>query len=181
MQLPAAAQNVYKEWWSLASYAAANTSPSTGQLYSSSDLNAAAADVARAQGAPLAFTDFTGLTTLYSIARTIERAADTLTAAADSDALHAGMVSEAPWSRSAHLQAASPMWQLRAQITYRAPDGTVITSWGTGIFQNVLPSTAGALRAEAELQFARMLAARNEQRNTGGELLSIGRTYLMAV
>ena len=73
------------------------------------------------------------------------------------------------------------MWQVRAEVTYRAPDGTVVTTWGTGVFPRVLSTTVGAMRQELTLQMQRMLSTRDEQHNTGGELLSIGRTFLMAV
>lgn len=181
MPIPAQAQGVYQNWWSLATYAASHTIPGTDQMYTAGDLSSAAKSIAAAEGTTLSFTDYTGLAQLYGIARGIERAADALTLAGDGQALTADHVSTPPWARDPNVMAAAPKWQLRAEITYRAPDGTVVTTWGTGVFHNVLPTTAGALRDEATLQFMRFLSRRSEEHNTGGELLSIGRQYLMAV
>lgn len=181
MDLPNQAQGVYKDWWSLVIDAATKINAATGRISTAAELNAAASDLARARGQALSFQDFTGLAQLYGVARGMENAATVLTGADDSIVIDRTMVSEPPWSRNLSVQTAAPKWQLRAEITYRAPDGTIVTDWGTGIFHNVLPPTVGDLRAEAQLQFARMLSARSEQRNTGGELLSMGRMFLMAV
>lgn len=181
MPVPQFAQNVYSYLWQFVMDAAGTISPATGNAYSSADVVSAAAEIARAEGKSLAFSDFTGVAQLYGVARSMETAADVLTAAADAEPIADQHVSEPPWSRPLAVQTAAPMWQLRAEITYRAPDGSVITTWGTGVFHNVLPTSVGALRDEAWLQFTRMLSKRSEQRNTGGELLSIGRSYLFAV
>lgn len=181
MDLPAQAKGVYQFWWSLVVDAAAKINAITGRISSSADLTAAAGDIARSRGQSLTFDDYTGLAQLYGVARTMERAADTLTAAPDNVSIDGTMVSEPPWSRPLAAQTAAPKWQLRAEITYRAPDGTIVTDWGTGVFHNVLPPSVGAMRQEAQLQFQRMLSQRSEQRNTGGELLAIGRTYLLSV
>lgn len=181
MQLLAAAANVYKNWWSLVTYAASTIFPGTGKVYTPADLSAAAADISSREGNPLGFSGYTGLAQLYGIARKIEIAADTLTAAPNDAALDHTMVSEPPWSRDLNLQNAAPKWQLRMEVTYRAPDGSIITSWSTGIFSTVLPSTVGYLRQEATLQAIRFLSKRSDMHNTGGELLGIGRTYLMAI
>jgi hypothetical protein len=181
MPVPQFAQNVYSYLWQFIMDAAGSISPATGRSYSSSDVVSAAADIARAEGQQLAFADFTGVAQLYGVARSMETAADALTGAAEHLPITDAHVSEPPWARPLTVQTAAPMWQLRAEITYRAPDGSVITTWGTGVFHNVLPTTVGALRDEAWLQFTRMLSKRSEQRNTGGELLSIGRQYLFSV
>lgn len=181
MQLPTQAAGVYQEWWTFINYAVTHTLPGTTELYTATDVIQAARNIAQAEGRTLAFADYTGLAQLYGIARGIERAADVLTAADDSAPLVSGHVSLPPWARDANVMATAPRWQLRAEITYRAPDGTVVTTWGTGIFQNVLPVTVGDMREEAILQFKRMLSKRSEEHNTGGEFLSMGRSYLMAV
>ena len=181
MQLPAQAQNVYADWWKFTSYAAAHRDASGAYAYTSTDFISAVSEIARAESRSLGFTDFTGLSQLFGIARTIERSGDRLTGAADSASLTADMIAQPPWARSAGVQSAAPEWQLRAEITYRTPDGLVITDWGTGVFKLALHATVGQMRAEAEFQFQRMLARRTEQRHTGGELLSIGRMQLLAV
>lgn len=182
MDLPAPAQSVYAPLWALVAQAASSINPATGNVYSTTDLSAAASIAYQELGVTVPFQAFTGLAQLYGVARGMENAADVLTAADDTQALDvSSMVAEPPWSRSASVMATTPQWQLRAEITYRAPDGSIVTTWGTGIFSNVLPPTVGALRQEAQLQFQRYLSQRSEEKNTGGELLDIGRTYLLAV
>lgn len=181
MNLSAAAQNAYATWWPLVTSAAASRTPQGGYTYTPADLSSAASQLSKSVGGQYASFNPIGLSQLFGVARTIERSADTLTAADDADALSGAMVSEAPWSRPADVQASAPVWQVRAEVTYRAPDGSEVTTWGTGVFNNVLPTDVGSMRSELTLQLARMLSRRNEQTNTGGELLSVGRTYLMAV
>lgn len=181
MQLPAAAASMYNTWWALATSAAATRNEDGGYAYGVTDLSSAAAEVSRSVGGQYASPSMPGLSQLFGIARGIERSADTLTGAGDGESITGAMVSEPPWSRPADEQDAAPVWQARAEVTYRAPDGSVVTTWGTGVFYNVLPTDVGSFRAELQLQMARMLSRRNEQTNTGGELLGIGRTYLMAV
>ena len=181
MQLSSAAQGVYADWWQLASYAAAQRGSAGEYTYTVTDLISAATEISKSENSPLSFASYSGLSSLFGVARGMERSADNLTGAGTDDALDSSMVSEAPWSRSLSVQNSAPEWQLRAEITYRAPDGTVTTTWGTGVFRNTLHTTVGQMRDEAWMQFQRMLAKRSEQRNTGGELLSMGRQYLMAV
>lgn len=181
MDLTPSAQTVYPTQWALVTEAAAHRDATGGYTYQVTDLISAAAQLARDSGTSLTFQESAGLSSLFGIARAMERAADALTAASDAQPITDSHVSEPPWSRPLSVQTAAPMWQLRAEITYRAPDGSIVTTWGTGIFHNVLPQSVGALRDEATLQFQRMLSKRSEQRNTGGELLSIGRQFLMAV
>lgn len=182
MDLGQFASQAYPQLWDFITYAASQKDEAGSYKFSPFDLSPAIREIGQLEGRTFAFGVYTGAAQLFGVARTMERAADTLTAADDQASLdEASHVSEPPWSRSQAQMEASPEWQLRAEITYRAPDGSIITTWGTGIFQRVLPSTVGAMRDEAWLQFQRMLSKRSEQRNTGGELLSIGRQYLMAV
>ncbi len=181
MDLKPSAAAAYPSWWSFITYAASHLDANGDYSYTSADVNEAVGEIARNTGTTVSFQEFTGITSLFSIARGMERAADELTAAPDASPITARMISEAPYSRSLADQQAAPQWKLVAEITYRAPDGTTITSWGTGFFQNTLHTSVGALRDEAWLQFSRMLNKRDEQKNTGGELLNIGRSYLIAV
>lgn len=181
MELSANASNAYPDWWQFISYAAAHRDAAGKYDYQIVDIGPAVAEIHQVAGLRIQAGLLPGLSSLFSIARTMEVKADRLTALPDEAAITDAHISEAPYSRSLAEQTASPKYQLRAEITYRAPDGTVITQWGTGIFNNTPPATAGAMRDEARLQFARMLSKRDEQKNTGGELLAIGRTYLIAI
>lgn len=179
MDLLPSAKGVYPDLWALATYAAAHKDQAGNYSYQVTDLVASLTEIGQLENRTFTFEDHAGVSSLFGIARTMERAADRLTAAPDAAGIDRQHISEPPWSRSLAAQNAAPEWQLRAEITYRAPDGSVITTWGTGIFQKVLPATVGAMRAEATLQFQRMLSQRSEEKNTGGELLSIGRQYLL--
>lgn len=181
MDLSPSAKTAYPTWWQLAAYAAAAKDQAGKYSYQVTDLSSALTEIGLLEGKTVGFTERAGAASLFGIARGMERAADVLTAAARIDELTAAMVSDVPWSRPLTVQTAAPRWQLKAEITYRAPDGTVVTTWGTGVFAGVLPTNVGALRDEAWLQFSRLLSQRSEQRNTGGELLDIGRQYLMAI
>lgn len=174
-------KSTYADWWGLITHAGSARNQQGGYAYSTTDLQTAVTEILRAAGQTITFAARSFVSKLFGVSRGIERSADTLTAAPNEAAITAAMVSEPPWSRPLRVQTAAPQWQLRAEITYRAPDGSIVTTWGTGIFNYVLPSTAGAMRDEAFLQFSRMLSRRNDLKNTGGELLDIGRQYLMAV
>ena len=181
MELSANAKGAYPDWWQFISYAAAKLDAAGKYAFQIIDIGPAVADIHAQAGLRITPGLLPGLSSLFGIARTMEVKADRLTALPDDAAITDAHISEAPYSRPLAQQLASPKYQIRAEITYRAPDGTVVTQWGTGIFNNTPPATAGAMRDEARLQFARMLAKRDEQKNTGGELLSIGRTYLIAL
>lgn len=181
MDLPPAAASMYTPaTWALVTYAAGARTPEGNYAFGVTDVSSAAAAIRGSLGLPGAFSA-PGLSQLFSIARGMERSADALTTAADDARITPAMITEPPWSRPAEVQDTTPMYQVRAEITYRAPDGTVVTTWGTGIFANVLPTTVGAMRQELQLQLQRMLSQRDEQHNTGGELLGVGRTFILAV
>lgn len=173
--------SVYKRFWSLAAYSARSTSPATGSVYQSSDLISAANSVARAEGNPLAFEDNARLAQMYSVARSMERASDAITAADDSESIGAHHISEPPWAGSLSLQSAVPMWEARAEITYNDPSGLEITAWRTVIIPQVLPATVGGLRDLMASRFQDMLRTQTTKSPSVGTLVSIGKTYLMSV
>lgn len=181
MDLSANAKLVYPDWWNYVTYAASAKEASGAYSFTTTDLAAAVADISAQAGQTISFNEQAGLASLFGIARGMERAADRLTALPDDGLINQQHISEAPYSRTLAAQNASPMYKLIAEVTYRAPDGSVIQSWATGFFPNVPPRTAGDMRDEARLQFQRMLNKRDEQKNTGGELLAIGRTYLISI
>lgn len=181
MQLPNAASTVYKQWWSTVSGWANLVNPDTGGRYQVTDVTAAAAEIARAEGSQFGRYGIPGISQLWSLALGIEKAADTLTAAPDEAALTSSMFAEAPWSRDQFVQDAAPMWKVQAEITYTDPQGNVLTGWTTGVFHTVLPTTVGALRDELQLQIQRMLTTPAPGTPRTGTLLDIGRTKLLQV
>lgn len=171
----------YKRFWSLAAYAAYSEQPSAQPRFISSDVIAAAADIARQEGQPLSFTDAQVVGSMYGHARTMERASAAITFAADQDSIDNTMVSEPPWASAITTQVTVPMWEARAQITYTDPDGLSITAWRTVIIPQVLPDTVGGLRDLMASRFQDMLRTQTTRSPSVGTLSSIGKTYLMSV
>lgn len=172
---------VYKRFWSLASYAAYSEAQDAAPRFISSDVVSAASDIARQEGNPISFSDAQTLTSMYSVARSMERASAAITFADDSETITAAHVSEPPWSSSLATQLSVPMWEARAQITYTDPNGLEITAWRTVIIPQVLPDTVGGLRDLMASRFNDMLKTQTTRSPSVGTLSSIGKTYLMTV
>lgn len=173
--------SAYKRFWQLAWYAASTTSTATGGLYTSADTVAAAASIGRAEANPISFEDGQTIAQMYGAARSIERASDAITSAADESAIEAHMISEPPWAGSLSLQTTVPMWQARALITYTDPQGLEIQAWRTVYIPQVLPSTVGGLRDLMASRYQDMLRTQTTKSPSVGTLTSIGKTYLMSV
>lgn len=182
MQLSDSAQSAYTRYWGLASDVALAAEMQPGEGYTSSLAVEAASQAAQLTGVPLTFQQATGVSSLYGIARNIESRATALTNAEDDDSIGPQHVSEAPWSRSMAEQNALPMWHARAQFTYLDESGLQIEGWTTVVVTQVLPPTVGRFRTQLTARIEDQLAS---PPGTGtprsGQLLDIGRTYLMAV
>lgn len=87
-----------------------------------------------------------GVNELRSLATTIQASAARLERQADSFAIDARHVGEAPWSRDPAERDALSIYQVRYQHTTVTPEGPE-TNWRTSIFYGQLPATAGELRA----------------------------------
>lgn len=172
---------VYKRFWSLASYAAYSEDEASTPRFISSDVVAAASDIARQEGNPISFEDAQTMTRMYGAARSMERASAAITFAADDAALQSHMISTPPWSSSLQTQVTVPLWEARAQITYTDPQGLEITAWRTVIIPQVLPDTVGGLRDLMASRFQDMLKTQTTRSPSVGTLTTIGKTYLMSV
>lgn len=182
MQLSDSANAAYTRYWGLASDVALAAEMQPGEGFTSSLAVEAASQAAQLTGVPLTFQQATGVSALYGIARTIEVKASNLTNAEDDESIADHMVSEAPWSRSIAEQNTLPMWHARAQFTYLDEAGLEINGWTTVVVTQVLPPTVGRFRTQLQARIEDQLAS---PPGTGtprsGQLLDIGRTYLMAV
>jgi hypothetical protein len=181
MPIPDAIRDTFNRTWNFIWPLAAAKTEDGAYGFAATDISSIAKSQAAATGEQLTFEDYRNMAVIFGWARRIETAADRLTAAADEHTIEASHVAEAPYARPYTVQAAEPKWRLLQEYQVRLPDGNVITDWGTVTFDLVLPATVGDMRAEAELVLKRYLAKRSEERNTGGELLGLGRSKLLAV
>lgn len=182
MQLSESANAAYSRYWGLASDVALAAEMQPGEGYTSSLAVEAASQAAQMTGTTLSFQEASGVSSLYGIARTIETRATALTNAEDDASIGPQHVSEAPWSRPIAEQNTLPMWHARAQFTYLDEAGLEINGWTTVVVTQVLPATVGRFRTQLQARIEDQLAS---PPGTGtprsGQLLDIGRTYLMAV
>lgn len=182
MDLPAAAQAMYKTWWSFASYAATAKNPDGSWAFSVTDASSAASDINRNVYGGQGGYNPIGLSQLFSRARAIGNATGNLAAAAPGDTITPGMVSEAPWSRPAAEQAALPMWQARVSMTYT--DAAGVTQEGISVvnISQVLPATIASLQAQIELRVAdQLLAPPGTGTPRSGSLVSVDSITLLQV
>lgn len=182
MDLPPAASAMYKSWWSFVNYAASQVDDQGRYSFGPTDVSSAASEISRTVGGPYASYNPIGVSQLFSVARTIANSSAALNAADASSPITAGMVAEAPWSRSAAEQTALPMFQVRAEVTYLDQAGVQNTGFYTIQIPQVLPSTVGSLQAQMTLRVQDMLAA---PEGTGtprtGQFVAIGPMTLLQV
>lgn len=182
MDLPVAADAMYKQWWSFVNYAANHQEADGSWSYTVATAQAAASDVnTNVWGGQGGYNPI-GLSQLFGVARKIGNATNAIAAAGDSSPITPGMVAEAPWSRPLADQAAAPKWQARVGITYTDPEG--VTQTGTSVIEITqnLPYNVGSLRAQVALRAQDQLMA---PPGTGsprhGELLSVDSITLLAI
>ncbi|HEV2222424.1 MAG TPA: hypothetical protein VGR84_05420 [Candidatus Acidoferrales bacterium] len=182
MELPDAAAAMYSTWWSFANYAANAKTEDGGWAFSVADASAAASQISKTVGGQYASWNPIGLSQLFSRARTIGNATNSLTAAEGVAGIDQSMVAEAPWSRAAAEQAVSPMWQARVEMTYVDPAGVEQKGISVVNISQVLPSSVASLQAQMELRVADQLTA---PPGTGtprtGALVSVDSITLLAV
>lgn len=182
MDLPAQADAMYKTWWSFVSYAANAREADGSYSFSVTDVSSAASQISRDVGGAYSSYNPIGVSQLFSVARKIGNATTSLATAAGSAPIDLSMVAEAPWSRSAAQQAASPQWQARIGITYADPSGVVQEGITVVNISQVLPSSVASLQAQMELRVADQLGS---PPGTGspreGSLVSINSITLLAV
>lgn len=159
MDLPPAADAMYKTWWSFANYAANAKNADGTWAFSVADASSAASQIAKDVGGQYASWSPIGLSQLFSRARTIGNATNSLGAAEGAVSIADSMVAEAPWSRPSAEQAALPMWQARVTMTYTDAAGVQQEGISVVNISQVLPSSVASLQAQMELRVADQLAA----------------------
>lgn len=182
MELPNAADAMYKTWWSLAQQAANTLNPDGSYAYGPADLSSAASQISKTVGGPYESYNPIGLSQLFGIARRMANAAKNLFSSSGSSGIDTSMIAEAPWSRSLPEQAAMPMWQARITMTYTDPEGVQQTGISVVNISQVLPSSVDSLMAQMQLRVQDQLSA---PPGTGtprsGQLDSIDSITLLAV
>lgn len=182
MDLPPAADAMYKTWWAFAQYAAQATNPDGSWAYSVTDASSAASQINRDVYGGQGGYNPIGLSQLFSIARKIGNSTAALAAADPASPITDAMVQQAPWSRPLAEQTASPQWQARVLMTYTDPLGIQLQEYTVVTISQVLPSSITSLNAQLALRIQDQLSA---PPGTGtpreGALDSIDSVTLLAV
>lgn len=126
-------------WWNLAQDAV------TRNLLSS-DLIAAASDLAAQAGRSLAFTENQALATLYGYARRMGNAAGELQSAAPGQTIDANMVAIPPWARDEQTMNTTPVWHVLFRFDFLDAAGQLQSELRTSVFDMTLPETVGELQ-----------------------------------
>lgn len=174
---------MYKTWWSFVSYAASAVHDITQQfLYTLTDATSAAADIARSIGGVFAKWDPIGLSQLFAAARRIAGIGQTIDKAPDETITSTLSIPEAPWSRSAAEQGASPSWQVRTSVTYINEIGEQVSEYFTIGVEQALPPTVGELKAQVTTSIDQMLTGQAENGTPRrGQLVSVDELNPMIV
>jgi hypothetical protein len=146
MALAGVLVDVYRSLWGLIQQAAQAKTDQGAYAFRSTDVVAAASQLAREAGSALTFAEAGAIPGLFSLARSNARAADALATADLTLGIDASMVGEWPTAPSLAVQAAQPSYMAKAQFDYINALGETQTGWVTitGITQ--LPSTVGNLQ-----------------------------------
>ena len=156
------------DWWTLALDAGFSG-------YTTTDLQAAAKDIADRNNLTLAFRDYTGLSVLYGYARRMFNASQTVRNADDADYIQSQHIAIPPWARDETAQNANPIWHVTYEFTTLDENGFESTEYKTSVFEQSLPSTVGDLK-DAVNEDAQALADKY-----GRQLLSVGLHQILAV
>jgi hypothetical protein len=136
-------RQVLGQWWTLAMSGAYGG-------FLTTDVIAAAADLARQAGGSLSFTDAGALSTLYGYARRMSNASDALANAAGTDVIDPSVIGVPPWAREQQAMNTTPIWHVSYDFTSVGADGSMTTDVRTSVFDMALPQTIGALQAAIE-------------------------------
>lgn len=146
MAIAAALVDAYRNLWGLIQQAAGAKDDSGAYAYRSSDVVAAASQLAAESGAALSFNEASAIPSLFSLARSNARAADNLTSADLSLGIDSSMVGEWPTAASLAVQAAQPVYMAKASFDYINALGETQTGWVTMTGITQLPTTVGNLQ-----------------------------------
>lgn len=150
---------MYKTWWAFVNNLANARDQSGDYAVTIAQAQSIAADIYPDVEGTVAKYNPIGLSQLFSTARRIGNATNSLSSAAGGAGIDQSMVAEAPWSRSAAEQAAMPMWQARVTMTYTDPSGVQQEGIAVVNITQVLPSSVASLQAQMELRVQDQLSA----------------------
>lgn len=138
-RLTATVASALADWWPLALDAGFKG-------FNAGDLQAAARDIAAANGITLPFQTYTSLATLYGYARRMFNASQAVRNADEADYIATDHIATPPWARDEPTQNANPIWHVTYQFTYLDENGFSQTEFKTSIFEQNFPQTIGELK-----------------------------------
>lgn len=146
MALDPSVLQAYRNLWQLVQQAAAARDEQGAYLYRSTDVVAAASQLARDAGQALSFAEASAIPSLFALARGNARAGDALATADLTAGIDASMIGEWPTAPAAGIQAAQPLYMAKASFSYVNALGEQQQGWVTltGITQ--LPTSVGNLQ-----------------------------------
>jgi hypothetical protein len=169
-RLTAPQRSALADWWNLARDAARDA-------YRSTDLIAAASDLAQQYGQSLTFSESTALSVLYGYARRMYNASDMVQNANPEDYITSAHIGIPPWARDEQVMNTSPIWHVTYVATFINQAGDTIEEFKTSVFEGVgqLPPTIGDLQDAIE-EAGQILALKY-----GYEFVSAELTEILAV
>lgn len=146
MALDPSVLSAYRQTWALVQQAAAAKDDQGAYLYRSTDVVAAASQLAREAGSALSFAEAAAIPGLFALARGNARAGDALMTADLTAAIDASMIGTWPTAAPLGVQAAQPSYLAKASFTYTNALGETQTGWVTVTGITQLPASAGTLQ-----------------------------------
>lgn len=129
-------------------------------------------------GLPTAQASGADVMVIRGYANKIVNGARAFATASNSDTITSDMMAVAPYtSNDLNTIATTPTYQVRYQVVWQKPDGTIEDRWNTSIFTNAdFPSTVGELRAQIRFNADELIQQANQQvgGESGGTLLGTG-------
>lgn len=148
------------------------------QGMSNADMWAAIHRQAANYGLPTPQTQPPDASVIRGYANRIVNGARTLARASNSDTITADMMAIAPYTANDYNTIVSnPTYQVRFQMVYQQPDGTVDTRWSISVYDKTnFPKTVGDLRTSILTNADEMSAQMAQQSGgkSGGRLLGTG-------
>lgn len=152
-------------WWTLAEAGAYGG-------FLSTDIVAAASDLAGQQGSALSFGEARDLAVLYGYGRRMANAAGALGAADANAVIDFTMIGVPPWARDEQVMNTTPIWHVSFDFSYIDAAGNAVTDIRTSVFEMTMPETVGGL-TDALQEDAQALADKYNVELTGIQLREI--------
>lgn len=164
-RLTAGQRSALADWWELTQHAGYGG-------YTTTDLIAAASDIAQQFGRSLSFSESSSLAVLYGYARRMFNASQEVQNAAREDYITGAHIAIPPWARDENAMNTSPIWHVTYNATFIDQNGDTITEYKTSVFEGVLPPTIGDLQDAIE-EDAQALSVKYQYQFVSAELTEI--------